>query len=285
VTAGAPTGRSAAELARREAELVARLRAAGCVFAEDEARLLMAQAVTEAELEALTVRRVAGEPLEYVLGWAEFRGLRLAVSPGVFVPRTRTGFLVESALAACERPTVVVDLCCGNGAVGAAIVSAIVSGVASDRTSSDPGIELHAVDVDPAAVACARANLAAWGGHVHRGDLFEPLPASLRGRVDLLVANTPYVPTEAIALMPPEAREHEARAALDGGPDGLALLRRIAAAAPSWLAPRGHLLIEIGRGQVDAAAAAYERAGLAARIVTSEGYDATVAIGTHPLPG
>ena len=251
-----------------EGELVARLRAAGCVFAEEEARLLLAAALTDAELAALTERRVAGEPLEYVLGWAEFRGLRLVVAPGVFVPRTRTGFLVEEALAVCPRPSVVVDLCCGNGAIGAAIAAAV------------PVVPtLHGVDVDPAAVACARQNLAAYAGVAHAGDLFDPLPSSLRGRVDLLVANTPYVPTDAIAMMPPEAREHEARAALDGGPDGLALLRRVATAAPAWLAPGGHLLIEIGEAQAEAAAAAYERAGLVPRVATSDEYDATVLVG------
>ena len=251
-----------------EAELVARLRGAGCVFAEDEARLLMAAAIADEELIALADRRVAGEPLEYVLGWAEFRGLRLAVAPGVFVPRTRTGFLVAEALAVCPRPTVAVDLCCGNGAIGAALAAEV------------PTLEVHAVDVDPGAVACARVNLAAFSGRVYTGDLTAPLPSSLRGRVDLLVANTPYVPTDAIALMPPEAREHEARAALDGGPDGLALLRRVASAAPAWLAPGGHLLIEIGAGQVDAASAAYTEAGLDPRVATSEEYDATVLAGT-----
>jgi release factor glutamine methyltransferase len=163
---------------------------------------------------------------------------------------------------------VVVDLCCGNGAIGAAIAAAV------------PGVPtVHGVDVDPAAVACARRNLAADAGVAHVGDLVDPLPGSLRGRVDLLVANTPYVPTDAIAMMPPEAREHEARAALDGGPDGLALLRRVAASAPDWLAPGGHLLIEIGESQVDAAVAAYERSGLDARVASSEEYAGTVLVG------
>ena len=100
----------------------------------------------------------------------------------------------------------------------------------------------------------------------------------------MLVANTPYVPTDAISLMPPEAREHEARAALDGGPDGLALLRRTAAAAPGWLAPGGHLLVEIAERQVPAAIAAYESAGLEASVSTSEEYAATVATGRLPGP-
>ena len=100
-----------------------------------------------------------------------------------------------------------------------------------------PGVELHAADVDPAAVACARSNVARVGGRVYEGDLFEALPDTLRGRVDVLLANVPYVPSEAIALMPPEARLHEARVALDGGADGLDVARRVIAAAPDWLAP------------------------------------------------
>src|ERR671933_2731246 len=120
--------------------LVATLRAAGCVFAEDEARLLRAQARTPTELALLTRRRVAGEPLEHVLGWAEFAGLRVAVEPGVFVPRHRSEFLVEQAAAAVPHARVVVDLCCGSGALGAALLQRLGA------------VELHAADVDPVAV-------------------------------------------------------------------------------------------------------------------------------------
>ena len=140
----------------REVAVVRRLRAAGCVFAEDEARLLLAEARTADQLDALVERRVAGEPLEHLLGWAEFAGLRIAVGPGVFVPRRRTEVLVAEAVALARPGAVVVDLCCGSGAVGVAVASAV------------PGIELHAADVDPAAVACARANLAGLGGRAHR---------------------------------------------------------------------------------------------------------------------
>ena len=128
---------------------------------------------------------------------------------------------------------VVVDLCCGSGAVGAALAAAL-----------DPA-ELHAADIDSAAVRCARRNLAAAGGRVYQGDLYEPLPGGLRGRVDILVANAPYVPTGDLGLLPPEARLHEARLALDGGPDGLDTLRRVAAraASPGWHRG-GHLLSE-----------------------------------------
>ena len=208
-----------------EAVLVARLRAAGCVFAEDEAALLLAEHADDDELETLVARRCAGEPLETVLGWAQFAGLRVHVAPGVFVPRTRTELLVELAdelLADCLGRPVVVDLCCGTGAVGAALAR------------RHPTAVVHAVDVDPVAVACARRNLTPT--HVHAGDLLAALPAALRGGLDLVVANAPYVPTAAIASMPPEAREHEARVALDGGADGLSVHRRIAAQVGPWLA-------------------------------------------------
>ena len=257
-TAGVPAGLPA---------VTAALRAAGCVFAEAEAALLLAAAGDAARLDALVVRRVAGEPLEHLLGWAEFRGLRIAVSPGVFVPRRRTEALVEQAVARIRPGAVVVDLCCGSGAVAAAIVAAV------------PGIELHAADVDPAAVACARRNLA--GSHVHEGDLFAALPGGLRGRIDVLVANAPYVPTSAIGLMPPEARDHEPPVALDGGGDGLTVLRRIVAGAPDWLAPRGVLLFETGTAQAPDAVAALCTAGLAPLVVEDEERGATVVVGTR----
>src|SRR5262249_19817993 len=108
-----------------ESAIVTRLRAAGCVFAEDEARLLLATARTPAELSAMVDRRTAGHPLEHVLGWADFCGLRVAVDPGVFVPRRRTEFLVRQAIAIAPPRPVVVDLCCGSGAVGAALAAAL----------------------------------------------------------------------------------------------------------------------------------------------------------------
>jgi release factor glutamine methyltransferase len=247
------------------AALVGRLRAAGCVFAEDEARLLLAAASTSAQVEALVARRVAGEPLEHVLGWVRFCGRRILVEPGVFVPRRRTEFLVRSAVALPAR--VVVDLCCGSGAVGAAVAAALV------------GAQLHAVDIDPVAVRCARRNVVPIGGQVHAGDLFTPLPADLQGRVDLVVVNAPYVPTDAIASMPPEARLHEPRVALDGGTDGLDVHRRVAATAPQWLAPGGRLLIETSRQQASGTAALLAGAGFAVRMARSDELDATVAIG------
>jgi release factor glutamine methyltransferase len=250
-----------------ESVIVTRLRAAGCVFAEDEARLLSSAARTPGELAAMVERRIAGTPLEHVVGWAEFRGLRIALDPGVFVPRRRTGFLVHEAAALARPGAVVVDLCCGSGAVGAALLAAV------------DGVELYAADVDPAAVRCARRNVPA--DRVYQGDLFEPLPAAVRGRVDVLVANVPYVPTGEIGLMPPEARDHEPRAALDGGTDGLDILRRVAARAPAWLAPRGHLLIETSERQAPQAVRAFTASGLAARVARDEELAATVVIGAE----
>ena len=272
------------------AATVTRLRAAGCVFAEDEARLLIAAAPTPAALAAMVDRRAAGQPLEHVLGWAEFCGLRIAVDPGVFVPRRRTEFLVRRAAALARQaaapsgpdptgldPTghwavVVVDLCCGSGAVGAALAAALGQ------------VELYAADIDPAAVRCARRNVAAAGGRVYRGDLYGPLPAPLRGRVDILAANVPYVPSGDVGLLPPEARAHEPRVALDGGADGLDVLRRVAAWAPLWLAPGGHLLVETSERQAPRAAEAFARDGLIPRVAHSARLNATVVIGTRP-PG
>ncbi|MGD0602414.1 MAG: putative protein N(5)-glutamine methyltransferase [Streptosporangiaceae bacterium] len=251
-----------------EADLVGRLRAAGCVFADDEARLLLAAGGTPAELDVMVSRRAAGEPLEHVLGWAEFCGLRIAVAPGVFVPRRRTEFLVAQAAALARPGDVIVDLCCGAGAIGAALAAAV------DRA------EVHAADIDPAAVGCAQQNLPGPRGHVYQGDLYQPLPAGLRGQVGILVANVPYVPTGEIGFLPPEARAHEPLAALDGGADGLDLLRQVAAGAPGWLAPgRGHLLIETSERQVTAAGAAFTASGLTIRVAHSADLDATVIIG------
>ncbi|WP_158841523.1 putative protein N(5)-glutamine methyltransferase [Saccharothrix deserti] len=245
--------------------VVARLRAAGCVFAEDEARLLAAAARTPEEFEELTARRVAGLPLEHVVGWAEFCGLRVSVDPGVFVPRRRTRFLVRVAVGAARPGAVVVDLCCGSGAVAAAV---------ADRVAA---VELHAVDIDPAAVRCARRNVP---GQVYEGDLYGPLPGSLLGRVDVLVANAPYVPTDAIGLMPPEAREHEPLVALDGGVDGLDVQRRVIADAARWLAPGGRLLVETGAVQASGTVEAFARGGLRAEVVSDEDLSATVVVGS-----
>ena len=237
------------------------------MFAEEEAALLVSAADSSEELIAMVDRRAAGLPLEHILGWAQFSGLRIAVDPGVFVPRRRTELLASRAAAVAFPGAVVVDLCCGSGAVGAAVVAALGHA------------QLFAVDVDPAAVRCARRNVAAGGGRVYVGDLFEPLPKTLRGRVDVLVACAPYVPTDAVGLLPPEARLHEPRSALDGGADGLDVVRRIAAEAPRWLAPGGHVLVETGEGQAAATLSAFAGHGLVATVARAEDVNATVVTG------
>ncbi|MDG4779638.1 putative protein N(5)-glutamine methyltransferase [Micromonospora sp. WMMD961] len=256
-------------LADRSA-LVGRLRAAGCVYAEDEADLLLAAADDPATLADLSERRVAGEPLEYLLGWAEFAGLRIAVDAGVFVPRARTALLVQVAAEVTGPEPAVVDLCCGSGAATVALAHRL-----TPRW-------LAAVDIDPAAVACARRNVAGLDAEVYEGDLFAPLPRQWRGRLDLVVANAPYVPTDAVALMPPEARLHEAPVALDGGPDGLSVLRRVGVDAAHWLTPGGHLVVEAGTTQVPVLCDAFSAAGLVPTVRQDEDLDATAVVAQRP---
>jgi len=248
------------------AEVVARLRAAGCVWAEDEAALLESAAADVGELEVLVARRVAGEPLETVLGWVEFLGRRLVVAPGVFVPRRRTELLARTTrreVAARDGRPVVVELCCGVAPVAASL--------------QDADAELHVADVSEVALDCARANAAAAAAH--QGDLYDALPVRLRGRVDVLAANAPYVPTDRIADMPPEARDHEPWTALDGGADGVDLHRRIAAESTRWLAPGGVLIVETSPGQAQLTTGAMEAAGLAAGVEVDADIGGCVAVG------
>lgn len=256
--------------------VIDRLRAAGCVFAEDETDLFLSAGLAPDELINAVQRRIEGFPLEHILGWADFCGLRIRVEAGVFVPRRRTELLVREAAALLGAPSVValpstppvvVDLCCGSGAVGTALAALV------------PGVELHASDVDPAAVRCARLNVAPVGGVVHESDLYSALPAGLRGNIEILVVNAPYVPTASISSMPHEARMHEPRVSLDGGPDGLDIQRRIIAEAAAWLRPGGHLLIETSRLQAPVTSAAMVTGGLTPRIATSADLDATAVVG------
>ncbi len=246
--------------------VAARLRIAGSVYAEDEARLLTLSAATSVDLDDMVQRRIAGEPLEYILGWTEFCGMRIAVEPGVFVPRRRTEFLVSRAAALCGPGSVVVDVCCGSGAVGTALLAAA------------PGIELYAADIDPAAVRCASRNLRPSTAHVFQGDLFEPLPVDVQGRADVIVANAPYVPTAAIRMMPPEARLHEPRIALDGGTDGLDVHRRLAAEAGVWLNTGGSVLVETSSVQAERTAGLFAEVGFRPRILHSPDHDATIIL-------
>lgn len=256
--------------------VVTSLRAAGCVFAEEEAALLIAAASDREQLDGLVEERAGGRPLEYILGSAEFCGLRIQVADGVFVPRRRTGFLVRCAVeslpgqSVAQMPRrdapVVLDLCCGSGAIGAAIAREVA-------------VELHACDIEPTAVRSARRNLGPLGGRVYEGDLYRPLPAGLRGRIDVLVVNAPYVPTDSLAMMPAEARLYEPQIALDGGADGLAVQRLVIAGAGPWLARGGQLLIETGEDQARRTAEIMHDQGFQSSVRSSDDFYATVVIG------
>ncbi|MEV8508069.1 methyltransferase [Actinoplanes sp. NPDC051475] len=274
------------------AEAIVRLRVAGCVFAEDEAAVLGEAAADTETLWDMVRRRADGEPLEQVVGYADFCGVRVRLRPAVFVPRVRSELLVTLATAEATDRTirteqsterrsldarpdepdpkantcVVVDLCCGSGALGMAVRHRV------------PGIDLHAADSDPAAVACARDNL---GGNVYQGDLFGALPEQLRGRIDVLLANVPYVATRHIAFLPAEARVHEPHTALDGGEDGLDVFRAAVSEAVAWLAPGGLLLSEITTDQIAPATEAVRAAGLHPAIHADDDLEATVVTATR----
>jgi len=247
--------------------LVARLRAAGCVFAEEEAAALSSSAAGDQEaLERMAVRRIAGEPLEVVVGYAEFAGLRIPAVAGVFVPRVRTEFVARLAADLAPPSSIVVDMCCGSGAIAAAVAHA------------RPDVAVWAADIDPAAIALATKTLAAFGARALVSDMDAALPASLRGRVAVLASCPPYVPTEEVALMPPEARDHEPLAALDGGSDGAAMQARVFEAALRLLTPDGVCIVETSHHLSDATLAAATKAGLTARLETDEDVDAVVVV-------
>ncbi|RWZ67897.1 putative protein N(5)-glutamine methyltransferase [Labedella populi] len=250
------------------AGVITRLRAAGCIFAEEEAEILLTSSESDAELERFVSRRVAGTPLEYIVGWAEFRGLRIGVDEGVFVPRRRTEFLVDLCVDGIGPASVVLDLCCGAGALAAAIVAEV------------PDADVYAADIDPIAVRCARGNLSA--DRVLEGDLFAALPVSLRDRVEVIVVNAPYVPTTEIAFMPLEARNFEALVALDGGDDGLHVHRRVAAEARDWLVPGGVLVIETSEHHAERTRALFADRGFDAQVRRDEDRDATAVTARAP---
>lgn len=260
-----------------DAELVAVLRAVGCVYAEDEAAILLESADSPEILARMMARRAHGYPLEHIVGWAKFYGLKMAVAPGVFVPRLRSEFLVEQVVASIagmplgNGPLRILDLCCGCGAVGAA--------VAHEMAGQARAVELYAADIDPTALSCASENIAPFKGQVHCGDLFAALPRGLRGTFHIIAANAPYVPSGALELMPQEARVHEPEVALDGGIDGLEVHRRIAAEAQHWLRPDGVLLMESSAWQAPDSAGIMASHGFLTSVATNDDVGGTVVTG------
>lgn len=233
-------------------------RASGRTAAEQTAHLDTPATGREvAFVDQMVARRAAGEPLQYVLGRWAFRTLDLLVDRRVLIPRPETevvaGLAIDAA-AALDRPAVVADLGTGSGAIALSL--------AAERW---PHIEVWATDASADALSVARANLAGLGrraGVVRlvEGDWFAALPAELAGRLDVVVSNPPYVPDG--DPLPAEVAEWEPASALRAGPDGLADVRRIVAAAPAWLAPGGVLVVEIGDTQGEAARALALDAGL-----------------------
>jgi release factor glutamine methyltransferase len=219
----------------------------GCIAPEAEAEALFrATSESVGPIEELIARRLRGEPLAWITGSVRFCDVRVRVDPGVFVPRPQTESLARRALSRLPAVGIAVDLCTGSGAV------AVVLGSARPRAT------VVATDVDPVAVACARRN----GVRALLGSLDEPLPPSLRERVDVMTAVVPYVPTEELHLLPRDVLANEPRHALDGGPRGTTVLTRAAEAAARWLRPGGSVLLELGGDQAGELATTLADVGL-----------------------
>jgi release factor glutamine methyltransferase len=212
---------------------------------EEADELLLAAGNDALALAGLVSRRVAGEPLAWLVGHAPFVGLEVPVSPGVYVPRWQSSELVLRAAAHLPDSGAAADLCTGSGAIALALARA------------RPRARIVASDNDPAAVDNARSN----GVEVYQGDLFAPLPGELHGHLDVVVAVVPYVPTPALTLLPHDTLTYEDVAHYDGGTNGTAVLERVAAESPAYLRRGGRLLLELGGEQAESLAPVLERLG------------------------
>jgi release factor glutamine methyltransferase len=232
---GSPSAAGSAGAQSEERTWVVRMLAeGGCVAPGVEADALF-RAASEGvgPIEELVARRLRGDPLAWITGWVRFCGVRLCIDVRVFVPRPHSEALARRAVSLLPAAGRAVDLCTGSGAVAAVLGSA------------RPRAAVVATDADPLAVACARRN----GVRALLGNLDEPLPRSWRGRVDVMTAVVPYVPTEELHLLPRDVLANEPRRALDGGPRGTTVLLRAAEAAARLLRPGGSVLLEIGGHQ------------------------------------
>ena len=219
-------------------DLAERLGAAGFIAAPEEAADLWAAAAGDrAVAESLLARRLTGEPLAWITGFHDFCGVRLRIAPGVYVPRPQTELIARRAVELLPPDGVAIDLCTGSGAIAAVLRAA------------RPAARVHATDADGRAVACARDN----GVDAHLGDLFAPLPDI---GADVVTAVAPYVPSPELGLLHRDTLAFESAGHYDGGPDGLAVARRVVAAAPARLRPGGTLLLELGAGQPERLAGA-----------------------------
>ena len=258
--------------------LVDRLRAAGCVFAEREAAVLRRAFPRPAALEKAVARRCSGEPLEYVVGVAQFAGVAVEVGPPAFIPRRRAEALIDVAeelvAADAQTPRVAVDLGCGCGALAAAF------------RERHPRWRVLGCDRDAEALTWAARNGSRYGFEICSGHWFHALPSALRGGLDLVLAHLPYVPSGQLASLPRDFRAVEPDATVDGGVDGLQPWREVAAAALDWLQPDGALLVQVAASQVTPAIDIAQRCGLSAYVVEAD--DAVVLVSrpaggrTHP---
>ncbi|MGA2837235.1 MAG: HemK/PrmC family methyltransferase [Acidimicrobiales bacterium] len=215
--------------------------------ADEEAAELVAAAADHDQLDRMVARRREGEPLAWITGTAQFCGLDVAVRPGVYVPRWQSETLAATAARLLAARGTAVDLCTGSGAIAMVLQAA------------RPGARVVATELDPTAADCARDN----GVDVLVGDLDEPLPADLAGRVDVMTGVPPYVPDDALHLLPRDVRGFEPRRALDGGRGGLEVVARMITCSTRWMATGGRLLVEIGGRQFDPVA----------RLLTAAGFD------------
>jgi release factor glutamine methyltransferase len=207
------------------------LATAGCVWPGEEAEALMRAADGDPSLlDDLVSRRTLGEPLPWLTGETIFCGVRLSILPGVYVPRAQTEPLAVRAASLLPATGVAVDVCTGSGAIPAVLSAKVPTAV------------VLATDLDPDAVRCARRN----GVDVFEGFLDDPLPRTFEHRVDVLTGVVPYVPTDALRLLPRDVQTFEPRLALDGGPEGMDVLAAVVRRSPRWLRRGGWLLLELG---------------------------------------
>jgi len=233
------------------ASVIYRLTQAGCIAAPEEADELMRAAGDDEDvLGDLVSRRTHGEPIAWLTGAVTFCGVELVVAPGVYVPRWQTEPLARRAVDLLPPAGVAVDLCTGAGAIAAVVAAAA------------PTARVLATELDETAADCARRN----GIEVFEGFLDDPIPHELEHRVDVLTAVVPYVPTEALRLLPRDVRAYEPRLALDGGAGGTAFLTEVARRSSRWLRPGGWVLLELGGDQAAPVARLLEGLGF-------EGFD------------
>jgi len=252
--------------------VVSALAEGGCLAPAEEADALFQASIDGVgAIEEMVARRLSGEPLAWITGSVLFCGVQIHVDPGVFVPRPHTQPMARRAVSLLPAPGIAIDLCTGSGAVAAVLAWA------------HPQATVIATDIDPEAVACARRN----GVSVLVGDLDEPLPPTLRGRVDVMTAVVPYVPTDELPFLPRDVLANEPPGALDGGPRGTTMLMRAAEAAARWLRPGGSVLLELGGDQAGEVANVFEEVGLSGIRVhrESDGQDRAIEARRPDPPG